>query len=882
MEIELSNGQLRLWQWDTGQKVKVPENVPTVHFKWGNVAVPFDVVDGWVEIPPELTQKAGYILLWTYREDHTLDAARIPVERRPKPDGYAYTPTEIKTWESLDGRITALEAANAQSDWDQNDPEGKGFIRNRPFYAEEPPIITNLGNTYDVWDKICTQNGVFLNRDDVEKAALSFIIEGTLYKNIVPRFFFSAYVYNYVAGEYEVTVYENNSQIKCFAAGKEVTNWQIVSVSDKEKVHYLDSKYLDPGILARIEKLEKGCGVACVSSVNGQTGAVTITALPNPNALTFTGAATGNYDGSSTLTVEIPTAADGKSAYEYAVEGGYTGTEEEFSTRLAQEIPAVDSTLTQSDQAADAAAVGDRLSSLSDEKANQADVDKLKEDLYTQVEKTLSTNDDFDWQSGWFENDGTVHEHPYFKHSKVFKTVQGSTITFTDLRAPENYIACIACFSGTKYVPDVSLKGEAYTAFSSGTFTVPENIDGVSFVSYVDGAREITSELTIVEAKGDVNAEKIESIETNIQHMESDIAENYNQIYNVKKYTITDGIDIRGSYYDKNGILNQASNMSTTGIINVPLGIKSIEYTAMRNIDIPTILFFGADMGIVGTVIATTSPVYGDTTYSGYADIPSDAVYMEFSVHNTNNDSSVTVMYSNIESNQKRIEILEKDPLYGKKITCTGNSITSAIYSVPGHGYVEQIADAHGMTVDNHAIWGAIIPQGHPRASGDITDIGCIHDTLDSMDADADIVVMSGSINDCEYYSDESFLGEITGDFSSELDLTTFYGALEDMCKKALQKWAGKPIIYVIEHRMTLDNTGYGQFYLKLHKAIIDVMNKWGISIVDLFNDCPSLKHNDGYKAQYTTGDGTHPNYEGYERFYVPRVYAAIKKLLGI
>ena len=109
MEIELSNGQLRLWQWDTGQKVKVPENVPTVHFKWGNDAVSFDVVDGWVEIPPELTQKAGYILLWTYREDHTLDAARIPVERRPKPDGYAYTPTEIKTWESLDGRITALE-----------------------------------------------------------------------------------------------------------------------------------------------------------------------------------------------------------------------------------------------------------------------------------------------------------------------------------------------------------------------------------------------------------------------------------------------------------------------------------------------------------------------------------------------------------------------------------------------------------------------------------------------------------------------------------------------------------------------------------------------------------------------------------------------------
>lgn len=109
MNVELSNGLDHFFQWDKGQKVKIPDDAPTVHFKWGSDAVSFDAVDGWVEIPPELTQKAGYILLWTYREDHTLDAARIPVERRPKPADYIYTPTEVKTWESLDARIKALE-----------------------------------------------------------------------------------------------------------------------------------------------------------------------------------------------------------------------------------------------------------------------------------------------------------------------------------------------------------------------------------------------------------------------------------------------------------------------------------------------------------------------------------------------------------------------------------------------------------------------------------------------------------------------------------------------------------------------------------------------------------------------------------------------------
>ena len=123
-------------------------------------------------------------------------------------------------------------------DWGQNNSEGKGFIKNRPFYTEEPPIITNLGNTFDVWD-------IIWRKSSVNEVPLSFVIEGGLYRNVVPKYFSSAYVYNYVAGEYQVTVYTQNSEIKCFTAGKEVTNWQIVSVSDKEIVHKIPEKYYD-------------------------------------------------------------------------------------------------------------------------------------------------------------------------------------------------------------------------------------------------------------------------------------------------------------------------------------------------------------------------------------------------------------------------------------------------------------------------------------------------------------------------------------------------------------------------------------------------------------------------------------------------------------
>ena len=73
------------------------------------------------------------------------------------------------------------------------------------------------------------------------------------------------------------------------------------------------------------------------------------TALPNPNALTFTGAVTESYDGSSPIEINIP-------------EGGGTDV-------------AVDTTLSVAGQAADAKATGDAISSLSKENA------ELKEDL---------------------------------------------------------------------------------------------------------------------------------------------------------------------------------------------------------------------------------------------------------------------------------------------------------------------------------------------------------------------------------------------------------------------------------------------------------------------------------------------------------------------
>lgn len=101
---------------------------------------------------------------------------------------------------------------------------------------------------------------------------------------------------------------------------------------------------------------------------------------------------------------------------------------------------------------------------------------QITTELYGTTEKTLATNDDFEWQGGWYHNDGTLRNHPIFKRSRVFKTLPGTTITYKNLRSPANYVACIACFKDGKYDDAACLKGESFLDFSSGTFVVPENI----------------------------------------------------------------------------------------------------------------------------------------------------------------------------------------------------------------------------------------------------------------------------------------------------------------------------------------------------------------------------------------------------------------------
>jgi len=245
-------------------------------------------------------------------------------------------------------------------------------------------------------------------------------------------------------------------------------------------------------------------------------------------------------------------------------------------------------------------------------------------------------------------------------------------------------------------------------------------------------------------------------------------------------------------------------------------------------------------------------------------------------------EEEIKELYNLIDETEKNYSI---NPLWGKIIALNGDSICAG--TVNGGGYGVIIANKNNMTYQNVAVGGGTItaetyqlPENYPNLTKPKAR-HWISRTISKMRDDADYIILEGGIND---FWNKVPLGEITPNYTSALDDTTFCGAFESMLKQAVLKWQGKKIGFIIVHKIT--NTYYpygnstpGKFELYREK-IIEICNKWSIPYLDLFN-CSGLNVNiQEIKQKYTTkGDGTHPNAEGYELFYVPKIEAWMKTL---
>lgn len=206
------------------------------------------------------------------------------------------------------------------------------------------------------------------------------------------------------------------------------------------------------------------------------------------------------------------------------------------------------------------------------------------------------------------------------------------------------------------------------------------------------------------------------------------------------------------------------------------------------------------------------------------------------------------------------------NPLSGKIASFNGDSICAGA-GFSG-GYASIIGQENNMTIDNISVSGATIASGTNVAH-------IISTSINDMRADADYIILEGGVNDADM---QVTLGSITEGYADSLDTTTFAGAFETMLKSAITRYPNKKIGYIFAHKVSnrFDSRTTGSYY-NIAKAACE---KWGIPYLDLNTMTSPIGYIDALKTAYTSsGDGYHPNENGYRLFYVPKITAWMKTL---
>ena len=265
--------------------------------------------------------------------------------------------------------------------------------------------------------------------------------------------------------------------------------------------------------------------------------------------------------------------------------------------------------------------------------------------------------------------------------------------------------------------------------------------------------------------------------------------------------------------------------------------------------------------------------IYGKFPTEVVVIAPENAEYVRFfSFAGINSDVVLEVSYYN--------EKIPISSLAGKKIVYDGDSICyGAGY---GDGYARLIADNVKCEFDNQAHGGARLV-----TLGEGGSFHSIVDNLKNLPKDGDLYCFQGGIND---YWTNSPLGTFDYDnFDDEVDVSTVCGALETIFRYSLNNFVGKPICFVITHK--IQQTAYnenaeGDTFEDYHDAMIAICKKYSIPYYDAFCESGLNGWNIVQSNTFLTGsasgepDGIHPNEEGYKRYYVPQLINLFEKIM--
>ena len=238
---------------------------------------------------------------------------------------------------------------------------------------------------------------------------------------------------------------------------------------------------------------------------------------------------------------------------------------------------------------------------------------------------------------------------------------------------------------------------------------------------------------------------------------------------------------------------------------------------------------------------------------------------------------------------ESEISTVATSPLKGKKIVYDGDSICSSWgTSRNGGAYPKIIADIVEGEYDNQGVGGGRIV----TAEGSSDTFHSIVDNIVNLPTDGDLYCFEGGVNDHWHGVPLGTFSE--SDYTEELDKTTFCGALETIFRYAITHFVGKPICYIVVHKCPSSAFSSGYYgssdtFADFRDKALGICEKYSIPVYDAWKDSGINSWNASQLANYFivsestgTGDGTHPNEQGYRRYYVPQLIDLFERIMPI
>lgn len=202
--------------------------------------------------------------------------------------------------------------------------------------------------------------------------------------------------------------------------------------------------------------------------------------------------------------------------------------------------------------------------------------------------------------------------------------------------------------------------------------------------------------------------------------------------------------------------------------------------------------------------------------------------------------------------------------LSGKTIAVFGDSIMYGDGN-SNASVGELLAAKYGMTLHKYAQSGATIgirndhPTGRYHIPNQIAE--AIEDGISP-----DIVIFNGGTNDENGETPTSELGTIPDDYAMPETESSFSDGLQSLAYQIKSNWENTIVIYIRAHNMA--SRTY-QRQVEYGERGIAMCEKWGFGIIDMFKIMNTqLTY---YQTEYLA-DTTHPNGNGYKKYYMPAI----------